>query len=252
MTLVHCQFRPRLYPTLAFLLLFPFLLSLGLWQLDRADEKRVLLEESESRAVGEQIDLNWLDEMTADNRFVPAKAVGHYRSGQQWLQDNQVYRGQAGYHVYSLFELAGRPGRALLVNRGWHPVGADRSLLPRLPLPEGELRLEGRLDTPASVGLKLGDLQLNPYSELNVLPYMDLSVVAEAAGVELFPLVLVLNEGQAGVLQREWTTAEMIGPEKHLGYAVQWFALACALLIIYLGVNMCRKEKVKDNEHDVV
>lgn len=248
MKLARFWFRPSLYPTLSFLLLFPFLLSLGLWQLDRAEEKQILLEDRESRTGAESLDLNWLDEMSEDSRFVPARVKGRYQGRRQWLQDNQVFQGQAGYHVYSLVELDGRAGKLLLVNRGWVSVGADRAQLPNLPLPEGEVQLQGRLDNPASVGLKLGELRLNPYSELNVLPYMDLTVVANDIGMELFPFVLVLDEGQAGSLQRDWTPVEMMGPEKHLGYAVQWFALAFALLIIYLGVNMRRKEKVTSDE----
>ena len=248
MTLLRCRFRPGLYPTLAFLLLFPLLLSLGVWQLHRADEKRQLLEDRESRTKAAALDLNWLDKMTEADRFLPAKVKGHFRTDRQWLQDNQVYQGQAGYHVYSLLELEGRPGKSLLVNRGWVSVGRDRSYLPRLPLPTGEVTLKGRLDNPASVGIKLGELQLNPYSELNVLPYMDLDVVADAAGTELYPFVLVLDEGQAGSLQRDWAPVATMGPEKHLGYAVQWFAMAFAVVIIYLGVNLCRKEKDTQDE----
>lgn len=243
MKLARCRFRPGLIPTLVFLLLFPLLLSLGFWQLDRAEEKQTLLEDREARGGLQSLDLNGLDRMEPHHRYVPAKVRGRYRRGQQWLQDNQVFQGQAGYHVYSLLELEGAADRALLVNRGWVSVGGDRSRLPDLPLPDEEVLLAGRLDNPASVGITLGELQLNPYKALNVLPYMDLAVIQQAAGVELYPFVLVLDEGQAGSLQLDWTPVQMMGPEKHLGYALQWFSLAFALLIIYLGVNMCRNEK---------
>jgi cytochrome oxidase assembly protein ShyY1 len=50
----------------------------------------------------------------------------------------------------------------------------------------------------------------------------------------------VLSEGQPGSLAFDWMPVEEITPEKHVGYAVQWFGLATALLIIYLGVNTKR------------
>ena len=56
------------------------------------------------------------------------------------------------------------------------------------------------------------------------------------------PLTLVLDEGQSGGLQYDWAPSTVMGPERHLGYAVQWLALAVALLIIYVGVNTRRIE----------
>ena len=46
---------------------------------------------------------------------------------------------------------------------------------------------------------------------------------------------LVADEDQPGVLQYDWSPIPQMGPEKHLGYAVQWFGLAVALTLIYFG-----------------
>lgn len=67
-----------------------------------------------------------------------------------------------------------------------------------------------------------------------------MAALAQARQLQLAPLSLVLGAGQAGSLQYDWAPVETISPEKHLGYAVQWFALAVALVIIYLGVNTRR------------
>ena len=168
----------------------------------------------------------------------PARAVGWYVKGQQWLLDNRRYRGQPGYHVFSLLQLDN--GRQVLVNRGWVSVGTTREFLPQLPLPEGEVVLSGHLDRPESVGLVMGEPPLQSIESKVLLQSLDVASLAEARDLNLHPLTLVLDQGQAGGLQYDWLPVETISPEKHVGYAVQWFALAVALIIIYLGVNTRR------------
>lgn len=234
----HWRFRPSLLPSVAFLLLLLLLLSLGQWQWSRAAEKQALIDDKQERrmapalVVGEQQVEPQLD------RFRPATATGRYVAGQQFLLDNRLYRGQAGYHVFSRFETD--QGQQLLVNRGWVSVGASREFLPSLPLPQGRVELSGHLDSPESVGLILGEPPYTSIAELVLLQNLDVSVLAEARQIDLSPLTLVLDEGQPGALQFDWMPVEAISPEKHLGYAVQWYALAVALIIIFVGVNTRR------------
>jgi cytochrome oxidase assembly protein ShyY1 len=75
------------------------------------------------------------------------------------------------------------------------------------------------------------------------MPYLDVQQLGNAIGRELLPMVLELDEGQPGALTPDPLTATQIGPEKHLGYAVQWFGLATALLMIYVGINARRVVK---------
>jgi cytochrome oxidase assembly protein ShyY1 len=128
-----------------------------------------------------------------------------------------------------------------LVNRGWVPLGLDRAQLPEVPLPIGELTLQGRLDRPASVGIALGEVDYK-LRGLSVLPYLNVSELGQAIGRDLPPMALVLDDGQPGALTADPIPLTQMGPEKHLGYAVQWFGLATALLMIYVGLNT-RREK---------
>jgi surfeit locus 1 family protein len=240
LTLGNRVFSPSLWPTLVFLALLPLLLSLGVWQASRAQEKQVLLDAKQERRQAAPMVLN--QAQTLDpvlDRFRPAKALGHYVPGQQWLLDNRLYHGQAGYHVFSLFQM--HNGRQILINRGWVNIGASREFLPELPLPQGEVSLQGNLDAPASVGLVLGEPPVQSLADRVVLQNLNIQDLAQAKDLDLLPLSLVINEGQPGNLQYDWSAIETISPEKHLGYSVQWFALATALLIIYVGVNTQRK-----------
>ena len=233
-------FRPALWPTLGFIICFILLLNLGHWQLQRADEKQALILAKQRHQQAAPLVFNQTQPDRLMDRFRPAVAIGHYIPGQQWLLDNRLFQGRPGYHVFSLFQLEGA-GR-ILVNRGWISVGASRQIIPDLPLPAGMLRLSGRLDTPASVGVMMGTLTWDDAAGIRVVPYLDIAAIAAAQGLQLPPLTLVTDADQAGVLQHDWTAIETLSPEKHWGYAAQWFALACALFIIYFGVNVHRKD----------
>lgn len=225
-------------PTAIYLVLLVLLLSLARWQWHRAAEKQALMD---ARAVGQAAQPLDLDRVLPDgqrDRYRAARVAGHYLPDRQWLLDNRLFQGRPGYHVFSLFRT--REGRTLLVNRGWVPVGRDRSVLPELPLPEGGQVLSGHLDRPESVGLKLAGQPFDSIAPLVVVQYLDLKELSAAQGVELMPLALVLDGGAPGALQPDWSPVPTITPDKHRGYAVQWLALAIALTIIFFGVNIRR------------
>jgi surfeit locus 1 family protein len=236
--------RPTLIPLLAFLLIFPLLLSLGIWQLNRAAEKKQMILDREARVSLAALNLNRTDRLGESDRYRPARATGEFDTERQWLIDNRVLNGRPGYHVYSLVRLRD-DGRWLLVNRGWVALGPDRAELPDLPLPGGEVVLTGRLDRTASVGWRMGeaDLTIGP---LQTVQTFEIEELASALGRELLPLLLVLDEGQPGTLTRDWTPSEAISPQKHVGYAVQWFALALALVIIVLGILLRRRGRSRE------
>ncbi|HHI76615.1 MAG TPA: SURF1 family protein [Gammaproteobacteria bacterium] len=239
-------FQPGLWPSLGFVALLTLLLSLAAWQWQRAGEKQALIDGREAHRQAAPLDLGRELPDPELDRFRPAVATGRYLTDQQWLLDNRLYRGQPGYHVFSLFRT--REGRLLLVNRGWISMGESREFLPELPLPEGRVRIGGHLDRPESVGLVLGEPPYDSIARRVRLQSLDVQALARARGLNLPALTLVLDPQAPGALQYDWQPAAGIGPEKHLGYAVQWLALATALVIIYVGVNTRRIEHDEPRE----
>lgn len=235
------EFRVSLWPSMAFVVLLVLLLALGRWQLHRAAEKQALMDAKQARQAAAPLVLGRQVVDPLLDRFRAAEASGHYVLGQQWLLDNRILQGQAGYHVFSLFELV--QGSQLLVNRGWVSVGESREFLPSIPLPQGEVQLLGHLDQPESVGMVMGEPPYSSIADLVLLQSLSISELAEARSLSVPPLALVLDEGQPGSLEFDWLPVEAITPDKHLGYAVQWFALALALSVIYIGVNTRRLER---------
>ena len=52
-------------------------------------------------------------------------------------------------------------------------------------------------------------------------------------GIKLFPYPVRINAGQASALTVDWKIVN-VSPQKHTGYAVQWFTMAAVLGIFYL------------------
>lgn len=240
MRLRDYAFRPGWLPTLATLALLVLFISLGNWQLQRAAYKDAVASAMARGMADQPLDLGQAAlPPTPSERYRRATVSGRYLDRQHWLLDNRLFQGAPGYHVYSLFQ-PGTGAAPLLVNRGWVSAGPDRAFLPEVQVPPGELTLRGRLDLPASVGIELGDAGLDSPAAVVRTPYLRIEPLAVALGQRLQPFALVLDSGQPGAFQYDWIAPRPMSADKHRGYAVQWFAMAIALLIIYVGVNLRR------------
>jgi len=232
-------FAPRVFTTLLTLVLIALLISLGRWQLRRADEKRQLFE---SFAAGSDatraVDL----ETPPLKRYQHIAASGHYDQGRQILIDNMVNAERAGYFVITPFALRG--GGWVLVNRGWVPLGRSRAERPAIPV-AGDTRLvRGRADHMPSPGIQMGTKAklAPPYPVVASFPSRAeiAELLGESSWTPAADLVL-LDPGEPDGYVRNWS-APGFPPMRHIGYAVQWFALALTLSIIYVVTNLRRGE----------
>lgn len=133
---------------------------LGIWQLDRAEQKRETLAEFEKRGNAPGLDLNRMFTRDGESMWGRyASVTGHY-TGPIILLDNQILEGRAGYFVYTAFAISGSE-LTLLVNRGWIPVEGDRNRIPDFVNPTGEQGLKGRLSHPPTTGLASDRQQLD-------------------------------------------------------------------------------------------
>ena len=218
--------------------MFGLLAGLGLWQLDRAEQKRQLLDRYEASAGTERIRLGELMEADSALRYQPAEVQGVMDTTHQFLLDNKVHEGRVGYHVLTPLGIA-HSGSAVLVNRGWVPLGATRQELPKLPAPAGSVALTGILDIPPEKVFVLGEGEDRDPGWPKVLQRIRLDLQQTQLGYPLLPVVLLLDPEQPYGFVRDWRPV-VFGPERHVGYAFQWFSLATALVIIYLILNVRR------------
>jgi len=238
MSIGEFAFRSALLPTVVALALLTLLMALGFWQLDRARQKEAIQAAFQANLKGAPVDLRELDVADAEHRFRRVEIVGEFDAGHQILLDNQIVDGQPGVHVYTPLRIAGTD-EAILVNRGWIPLSPVQQELPPLSAPTGVQRLSGRLAQPANPGLQLGEPVLDTWPAR--IPYLDYQQVSRALPYALLPAVVLLNPSAENGFQRRWQpTFGGIGPERHQGYAVQWFALALTLLVLYLTTTLAR------------
>ncbi len=239
--MVKYRFKAKGAPTAAVVLLLPILISLGFWQLDRAQEKldiqRAFLERGNLEPV--TLGTALLDPVHHD--FRRAEGHGVFEPESQILLDNRVHRRRAGYHVLTPFRVDGSNTR-ILVNRGWIAWGQDRQRLPEIATPAHRLRVYGRLRRPHENYFSLED-ESALTGVRSVWQNLNLDRYREVVGVPMQPLVLHLDAGdaQAGGFVRDWPNYQDAWVDRHKGYAFQWFALAVALVVIYVTVNIRRR-----------
>jgi surfeit locus 1 family protein len=230
-------FAPRPFMTLLTIVLMASLISLGRWQLRRADEKQALFD---SFAAGTDATLPIGLGTAHLRRYQHVEASGRYDQTRQILIDNMVNAGRAGYFVITPFALAG--GGWILVNRGWVPLGASRAERPAIAVAGDTRRLRGRADNMPSPGIQMGTKAAlaPPYPVVAGFPSHGeiAGLLGESSWTSAADLVL-LDPGEPDGYVRAWA-APGFPPIRHIGYAVQWFALALTLAVIYVVTNLRR------------
>ncbi len=211
------------------LLFLPLFISLGFWQLDRAEEKQKIREAFYKQQALTPVSFSQYD---ASQPFQAVSLKGHFDSQQFWMLENQVYQGRNGYRVIVPFYLeastATKEPSAVLVDLDWVAAPSTRDYLPEVSFQATRKTLVGFITQP-------GDNPLLSYSSERVtgewprrIVEIDIEAMAEEKGTVLFDGLLKLDRQQPPLN----TT-----PEKHQGYAVQWFAMAVALLLALLIAN---------------
>lgn len=235
-------FYLAVFPTLAFFCLLTLLISLGFWQLDRAEGKRKLQELNNVRAKDQVLSLS---EITPENidelRYRKVVFNGKYDEAHQFLIDNQIVNGKPGYYIATPLQLSGS-NKAVLVNRGWVPLNKNRSILPDVSFVSREnISLTGRINEFPSVGLKLKGADIPTTGWPAVVQVIDHQILSERLGYSLFGFLVELDASMADGFHRQWQQAKLLPPEKHTAYAVQWFALAATLCGLFFWYS-CKKE----------
>lgn len=230
-------FAPAVVPSVAALVLITILLNLGLWQLRRADEKRALMAQA---AAGRQSTLT----LTAANagdlpRYQHVQLSGQFDGTHQVLLDSMPSKdGAPGYRVLTPLQLT--DGSTVLVDRGWLPLGVNRHTLPQIDVNATMRALSGIVDVLPQPGVRAGNAGVVADRWPQVLNYPRYEELRQLYGEHLQQRIVLLDPAAADGFERVWQINLGFGPERHIGYAVQWFSMAFAVLIIYVVTNLKR------------
>jgi surfeit locus 1 family protein len=216
---------------------------LGVWQLDRADQKIALQTSLEARSHDPALDGSSLARSP-----LAAEAQHHRRVNLhgRWLAertvflDNRQMDGKVGFFVVT--PLALTPGSGVvLVQRGWAARHfTSRTELPALATPEGIVAVDGIVAPAPSRLFEFADAASG-----TIRQNLDIASFARDTGLDLLPLsVLQLDPPgpTADGLLRHWP-APAADVQKHYGYAFQWFALAAGIAFLYVWHRFIRPAK---------
>lgn len=241
------------------------LTGLGIWQWQRGEWKTRLLVahaaalEAPAIPLARALDAEPLPrraDLDADAAqaalALPLKVrtEGRFEAADTVLLDNQRRGAQVGARVFTAFtERAG--GRTLMVDRGWVALDAQRQLTLDLTPPAGEVALSGLLAPPPATGIRLGPAPEVKPGELPLLTFIDLAALSAGFKTPLQANVLRLEAGAPGafIVDPE-VLPNTLPPEKHRGYAVQWWGMAIAVAVIYgvLRRRRWRAERARADE----
>ena len=228
------RFRPEFWPTVFLVPALALLLGLGVWQLERLAWKTDLIDRIEHGLAAPPAPLPAeIDDPAFDYRHVTV--TGRFDAVHAFRLLARVNDGVAGIQVVTPL-LRDDGGPAVMVNRGWVPLGPDGKPAAYDPPPAGTVTVEGVARRP----LPQGWMQPDNSPATNEWFWVDLPAMAAAARLDQTAPVVVEQAagpesfvaGRARYPIGGQTKVDL--PNDHLQYAITWFGFAVILVAIYL------------------
>lgn len=241
MNITGREFSPPRWATWATLGGVALTVALGFWQLGRADTKRALQNRINEFARQPAMLIGPHELKTEDVLWRRIEAHGEFEPQHAVFLDNRLYKHQPGYYVMMPLRLRGAAGvdKYVLVNRGWIAAGSERKQAPVVKTPAGEVTVIGTAAPPTGRFLELS----RQVAEGNIWQNMVIERYRQSSQLDLQPIILQQIDSAStrdDGLIRDWPPVDL-KRNTHLAYAVQWFALAAAILLYYVIINVRKK-----------
>lgn len=208
--------------------------ALGLWQLDRLDQRRALNDRITERITSPVIPLEEALAGIPDQNEVEYRRVevtGTYSVENEIILQARSLNGISGHHVLTPIVIAG--GRAVIIDRGWVPLEASGPPVVEARPPAGEVTVTG-IARRTEVRDRFGPTD-PATGELERVARVDLDRLQMQMPFPLAPVYVVLSEqtpAQGTELPLVLPAPE-VGEGPHLSYAVQWFIFAGVVAVGY-------------------
>lgn len=218
----------RLYFRLGFTIFcavfFILFCLLGMWQLQRYHFKKELLQLYHDRLEAAPRSLS---EVLAghDLSFQRIKVSGKFLFDQTMLMQDQFFQDQLGYEVLTPFQID-HDKKLLLIDRGW-----SNGYLPEKNN-NSTVTISGYIKLLNEYQFILGDNILKPDSRPLTMQKINIEEISRITHQDYYRFILRLDPAMPNGFTRQWTISTVL-PERHLGYAIQWFVMAFVLVIAY-------------------
>lgn len=229
------RFRPPLWAVLGTLLGCSAMVALGFWQYGRGQAKERLIGQHAIAEAAAARPLPGDFSLPPHGQMRRVTVEGEYLPGAGLLLDNQSYQRRPGAHAWAPLRLV--DGSVVIVDRGWLPL-ADTPA----PPPAGPQRIAGQWRALPRPGMRLGSGAVDCTTVGERLTYPTVEQLRCRLGPGLREGMLELDPDQPGAYVRAALPvgAEAVPPQRHYGYAAQWWAFAATLLGLFLKLNLRR------------
>lgn len=210
-------------------------LRLGVWQLQRLDERQARnetivarLDEPMRPLMGLIADHGGDGALLAHRRTT---IVGTYRADEEFMSIGRVYGDIVGSLVATPLDL--EDGTVVIVLRGIVPAGTDGPPALGYEVPRAEVVLEGIIGE-GEAPLRMGEPD-PPSGTIESLSRIDLGYIREWLDGDVLSFTLLLGtQTPASADEPIRIPPEELSDGSHLGYAIQWFAFS---IIVSVGVG---------------
>lgn len=220
--------KVRFWPALMTITAALFAILLGFWQRHRADQKQALEARLSQYQHAQPVHIMAAPLPLRDVAYHRVHARGRWMPEYVVYLDNRLYHDRPGFYV--LMPLALNHGSAyVLVNRGWLPRHATRrTQISPYQTPVDEVEVEGIARPDAGRAFELGQNGSAPH--LRIRQNLDIAAYRKETGLPLQPFVIWQTDDDKEGLIRDWPPMTT-GIERNLGYMVQWWGIAAAILL---------------------
>jgi surfeit locus 1 family protein len=223
------------------------MIRLGLWQLDRLDQRRAFNARVEEQLAQSALEISE-ENLRADlynMEYREAIVLGEYDHDRQVVLRNQDWQGRLGVHLLTPLIVQGSD-RAIMVNRGWIPYeDFEAGKLSQFD-ENGLVEVNGvirRSQTKPRIGGRADQIPAEGEPPLQAWNWINVGGIAGQLPYELLPVYLQGSPEPSRDQMPYRTQLELdLSEGSHLGYAFQWFTFALILAIGY-PIYVSREEK---------
>ena len=233
----------RTLPLVATIIVCVLGVLLGNWQTRRAAEKEQIAQQILEQAQKPSV-LVHANQLNAVMPFQRVRLRGQFVEQWPLYVDNRTMNGKVGLVALMPFQISGS-STMVLVARGWFQRDArDRTKIPKLEIPEGEIEIEGAVRQHLDRSMQLGqDDMLVPGA---IVQNVSSQAVASSLKASMPDWILEQNSAQGSGLQRDWS-APSSGADKHRAYAFQWYGLSLMALVFFVVTGIRRGKQSRQN-----
>ena len=232
------RFRPKFWALILTMVFAAVTVRLGHWQGERAQYKidqQTQLDTALAAPPLQLADVPSIASTGTDLRYRSLSITGAFIADELFYVDNRIIDAKAGYGLLQTFRVDAANGanRTIMVDRGWMRASGDRSVLPVVETPSGDVTIVGRINLPPS--RNPGTFDNDSGKRLN---YVNVAEISQRLKRSVEPFVLEQTAGPGfSNIGRPLPGANF---QKNRGYQLQWYGFALLSIIIFFILSFRR------------